>query len=645
MEHPNDHPNRAGFRFRLTREGTIRFVTLNLAVSTLARLSLLIENDIPIREILPGLLRHVRIEGAVLTATCAAILLTLSVPGGWIKTATAMRGMGGVLTLAVLADTLLYVLDLPAFRSTRMHIDFRFAWYLGELNHIGDMIWKEMKLTWVEPVLGTLAVGTAALHLRRPVPSRRIRYREWIGAWLVLQTLLHAVHLFTSFRVPKSSMHLTDNLAVRLVSVTRQGLAFGYRAKPRPEDRTELMEWLGFEPMNPDGEGFLHKPLVPHHPLHGRFRNFNVVFLALESFRARDIGAVNGGDPADVTPFFDSLAQEGILFNRFYSSSVQTIRGLVSAFCSTPDYQGERLFKIAPHTKLICLPRLLADRGYTLEFIYGGDTSYDNLHLFFTTQGVRRFVGYEDFDVTAPRFAWGVHDEALFEKTTSEMDALPEPFSAIVLTLSNHAPYEPPGGGLPLDAPMEERFRSTLRYTDDCLRDFFDRLRTKPYFRRTLFVLFADHGQAFSQVGTSVLANLDDENMRIPFLLVAGDASLAQGIRPELGGHIDISPTVADLLGIDEPTSWWGRSLLDASVNRFAYLSTPFGPSLISLVQGSTKIIYDHSGESFEYRKVEYPFEERRSETPPTDDTLSDRLLQIYRVANYLMATNRLTAP
>ena len=56
----------------------------------------------------------------------------------------------------------------------------------------------------------------------------------------------------------------------------------------------------------------------------------NIVLVLLESWSADAVGCL-GGEPG-ITPGFDSLATQGILFTNFYSSGFRTEQGLVAFY-------------------------------------------------------------------------------------------------------------------------------------------------------------------------------------------------------------------------------------------------------------------------------------------------------------------------
>lgn len=70
-----------------------------------------------------------------------------------------------------------------------------------------------------------------------------------------------------------------------------------------------------------------------------------MIVVILESFRAADVGSL-GGTPG-VTPEFDRLAADGVLFERAYCVGTQTARAYLAIECSLLPLFGERLTRRA----------------------------------------------------------------------------------------------------------------------------------------------------------------------------------------------------------------------------------------------------------------------------------------------------------
>ncbi|HWR82984.1 MAG TPA: sulfatase-like hydrolase/transferase, partial [Candidatus Deferrimicrobium sp.] len=104
----------------------------------------------------------------------------------------------------------------------------------------------------------------------------------------------------------------------------------------------------------------------------------NVVLVLMESWSAQHTGAL--GSTRGLTPHFDPLASEGILFTNFYANGIRTNYGLAAALCSFPSLPGRSVMKryhaLHPFRSL---SEILRERGYRNVFMYGGDLAFDNM--------------------------------------------------------------------------------------------------------------------------------------------------------------------------------------------------------------------------------------------------------------------------
>jgi len=291
----------------------------------------------------------------------------------------------------------------------------------------------------------------------------------------------------------------------------------------------------------------------------------NVVVILMESFAGRYVGALGGG--GNITPNFDALASEGLLFTRFFSNGTHTHQGMFATMACFPNLPGFEYLMQQPEGahRFSGLPRLLGAKGFAGLYIYNGDFAWDNQAGFFRNQGLDRFVGRGDFH--DPVFAdptWGVSDQDMFHRAVLELGAQDpgRPFYALLQTLSNHTPYALPAA-LPVTpvtgfGHLDEHL-TAMRYSDWALGQFFAEARKLPMFEQTLFVVLGDHG-----FGTP--EQLTDMNLfryYVPMLLIAPGIQDRFGRRLDtVGTQVDIVPTIMGRLGLPYRQQCWGRDLL-----------------------------------------------------------------------------------
>lgn len=279
--------------------------------------------------------------------------------------------------------------------------------------------------------------------------------------------------------------------------------------------------------------------------------------LALESFRADDIHALNPQAPRETTPFVNGLYEaaarggEGVLASRAtYQAGVRTAQGLGALTCGlgTLPYNLSAIRDLHP-LPLRCTSDVLADAGFRGSFFYGSDATFDGMSEFLRAHGYAEQVSEAELPKELPKGAWGaVTDAALVDEATSRtaksLEVDPGPRFAMIMSLSNHSPYT-----LPADLPVEVRERvvqvlattshhavsddhariMTHAYTDAAIARFFQRLEALHLAERSIVVLSADHstGETYVWGPDTHGPDSDDAKTRIPFAVVLPPALLA----------------------------------------------------------------------------------------------------------------------
>jgi phosphoglycerol transferase MdoB-like AlkP superfamily enzyme len=294
----------------------------------------------------------------------------------------------------------------------------------------------------------------------------------------------------------------------------------------------------------------------------------NVVVILMESFAGHSVGAL--GSPNNITPYFDKLAKEGLLFDRFFSNGTHTHQGMFATMACFPNLPGFEYLMQTPEGghKLSGLPALLSARDYDDVYVYNGDFAWDNQSGFFGNQGMTTFIGRNDF--VNPVFSdptWGVSDQDMFDRGLVELKARDgkdkKPFYALLQTLSNHTPY-----ALPSPLPVERvtdrgslnEHLTAMRYSDWALGQFFEKARNEPYFKETLFVIVGDHGFGNERQ----ITEMDLGRFNVPMLLIAPGIQEKFGtLDHTVGTQVDIVPTIMGRIGGEVRHQCWGRDLLN----------------------------------------------------------------------------------
>lgn len=333
----------------------------------------------------------------------------------------------------------------------------------------------------------------------------------------------------------------------------------------------------------------------------------NVVVILMESFAGHFVGALDSD--AGITPNFDRLAEEGVLFRRFFANGTHTHQGMFASMACFPNLPGFEYLMQTPEGghRFSGLAQLLSVRGYDDLYVYNGDFAWDNQRGFFSNQGMTRFIGRHDFvDPVVSDPTWGVSDQDMFDRAAEELfkQDRQKPFYALLQTLSNHTPY-----ALPRDLPVEpvrghgslDEHLTAMRYSDWALGQFFEKARRSPYFNDTLFVVVGDHGFGAREQ----LTEMDLYRFHVPLLLIAPGIQQALGAnRDTVGSQVDLVPTIMGRLGEGVRHQCWGRDLLSlpASDSGFAIIKPSGSDQTVAMLRGERILVQPKDRPSRLYR-------------------------------------------
>jgi phosphoglycerol transferase MdoB-like AlkP superfamily enzyme len=353
-------------------------------------------------------------------------------------------------------------------------------------------------------------------------------------------------------------------------------------------------------------------------PADGQLAVRNVVVILMESFAGRYVGALGSAD--GITPNFDRLAGEGLLFERFFANGTHTHQGMFASMACFPNLPGFEYLMQTPEGghRFSGLPQLLGARAFDDVYVYNGDFAWDNQAGFFGNQGMKRFVGRNDYVnpvVSDP--TWGVSDQDMFTRAAEELGKLDNgaPFYALLQTLSNHTPY-----ALPEQLPVAaveghgalDQHLTAMRYSDWALGQFFDKVRNQPWFKQTLFVVVGDHGFGAPEEVTE----MDLLRFHVPLLLIAPGVTERFGSRREVvGTQVDVVPTIMGRLGGEVRHQCWGRDLLSLPADDpgFGIVKPSGSDQTVALIRGDRVLVQpkEQPARLYRYRLGREPAGER----------------------------------
>jgi phosphoglycerol transferase MdoB-like AlkP superfamily enzyme len=201
---------------------------------------------------------------------------------------------------------------------------------------------------------------------------------------------------------------------------------------------------------------------------------------------------------------------------------------------------------------------LLDASGYTTAAMHGDVATFWNRSNMYPSLGYEKVFSKPDYTLPRQVGPEGLGDDDFFKQSLPKLESLPEPFMATLITLSTHTPFTLPSDletlVIPKDTtltPTQQQYLEAVHYSDQALGNFIAGLKADGLYKNSLIVIYGDHS-AF--IGTP-----DSQSQHVPLIILAPGNVLPQGIDATPGSHLDLYPTVADLLGIQYPITVLGQ--------------------------------------------------------------------------------------
>jgi len=294
----------------------------------------------------------------------------------------------------------------------------------------------------------------------------------------------------------------------------------------------------------------------------------NVVLIILESFSNKLIEPL-GGIP-NLTPHFNALSNEGILFSSFYATGNRSDKGLASLLASYPAIIGSYSIVYYPDklAHLDYLPTLFKRHHYTASFYYGGNIHFYNTKSLLLHADFDNIISDKNFDKTVVSQKWGVPDAFLYEKVTQDLKNVKEPFFTTIYTISSHPPYD-----IPPFNKHENKYLNAVAYADSCLGDFISQLKKNPIWEHTLVIITSDHG-ALEPFRTSIE---EPATYNIPMLWIGGVVDTVF-TNSTIGMQTDLLATLTHQMGWELPhPTYFSKNLFGKTGFAFYFNSKGYG--------------------------------------------------------------------
>lgn len=283
---------------------------------------------------------------------------------------------------------------------------------------------------------------------------------------------------------------------------------------------------------------------------------WNMVMISVESLSGDYLR--HFGNKENITPFLDSLIPHSLFFENFYATGTRTVRGLEALSLAIPPTPGQSIVRRPGNEDMFTIGSVFKSKGYDVNYIYGGNSFFDNMGYFFSHNSYQVLDKRDIPDsLVNHTTAWGIDDEAAFNYTLQQCDnsyKAGKLFFNHTMTVSNHRPYTYPEGRIDIPPSLQAAI-GAVKYTDYAINKFLLDAQKKPWFNNTVFVIVADH--CAKSAGKT---DLPINRYHIPCLVYA-PALIKPVTEERFTSQIDLAPTLLGLMNFSYKSRFMGYDI------------------------------------------------------------------------------------
>ena len=312
----------------------------------------------------------------------------------------------------------------------------------------------------------------------------------------------------------------------------------------------------------------------------------NVIYIQIESLENSVINQKIGNQ--EITPSLNELAKEGLYFNNYYSevgpgNTADAEFVTMNSLYALPD---DVAFIDYAQNNYNAFPQLLDNNSYHTYSLHGDVATFWNRSNIYPKLGYQKWFSKDDFTIPRKIGAFDLGDEDFFSQSIPKLKTLVQPFLATLITLSSHTPFVLPDDLNTLSIPkdtslndLQEDYLQSIHYTDKAVGEFIDQLKQNDLYNNSIIVIYGDH-QSYTNIANGL--GTDKNNLpgiaddQIPLIILTPRTKLKATINTP-ASHLDLYPTIANLIGIDSPKSILGQDILNSKTPVFTHRNSDTG--------------------------------------------------------------------
>jgi arylsulfatase A-like enzyme/cytochrome c-type biogenesis protein CcmH/NrfG len=304
-----------------------------------------------------------------------------------------------------------------------------------------------------------------------------------------------------------------------------------------------------------------------------------IILISIDTIRADRLGCY--GYEQLTTPHIDRFATQAFVFENCFSNMPLTLPSHCSMLTGLlpPTHGVQDNLNSTLSDSVVTLAELLKEQGYHTYGIIAADV-------------LKRDFGLDQ--------GFDVYDDAFEDETGKEQFIPMRPGNEIsthaikwlrdnkdkkkfmfIHFYDPHDPYRPPA---PYDKQFKHAYDGEIAFTDHCISQILDTLKSLRLYDDSLIVITGDHGELLGEHGESLHGYFIYHNvLRVPLLIKpAGKGHDENRTIKDNTNLIDIAPTLLSQSGLDIPSDMQGTDLSEYFVNKQHRISgrTIFNESL-----------------------------------------------------------------
>jgi len=307
---------------------------------------------------------------------------------------------------------------------------------------------------------------------------------------------------------------------------------------------------------------------------------YNVVFIVLESIHNEDLQLY--GRHLKNTPHLMAYRNISMVFDNYHSMTATSFRAEFAMYCSMYPYEDFWGFGLPAYQNVPCIQDILRASGYRTGYFVPENANGGYQNGFIRSRGNwDKVVGRKD--ISQGKFYhhdWGIEEKAMIKPFFNFVESdKKNPFFAVLRFSTGHFASNVGPAYRVFKLPED----NMVLYADNFIGDVVKGLRKRGLFNNTLIVIVSDHrNRHFIPGVTRYMSDVMLFTNTVPLILINPVLFNGGNVSHQLASHIDLTPTILDILDIQSINSFQGKSMLRLNdTKRKVFISYEMGDKVI----------------------------------------------------------------